>query len=1153
MTDHYWQDFFDEVDIDRGVDLLKRDAVKKCREDEEQIVKGTVVAGVDRFSPEVEASTAVIVDGKLHVARLRWGCTCQRGRDPKKKDHPCGHAAALLWSYQNQRLAGAGFPIIPAAKTTSDHDPDPEPAAESVPAGQPGKPARPRGRPPAHAPQQNAPPQKRPDPEVPEWTGRTSWRAVPALPAPTAAPAYECAAGLPRTNDQAIRRLFRQPETPAVSDLFFVLDRNAPERVRIALVTGQLQDGLVRRIVQREMSLLQSTAPGVFPSHQVTDEDRLLLGALLASGKMGQGRRFIDLAESSCSGELLTRLLATGRLVTDEFRPLAPAAAIAAKPTWVAIGTSWRLSLSEPAIVLATSPAMVLIGTSLSSMTGITDERIVAVSHIPAMDEVAASHVARLLGVPMPVPMAPKPAVPIARVWRSTALRKDSTKPFTIELVTLVFRYGRTVVKAFDPSVRLGDGTPRDLTTEIRALEGVTASGLDRITDAVIVREIPTDIAEHTLVPLLPSSRADTVPLSPRALAILREHGWNIATRDDQFQELTVVEESRLVAEAGRQFGSRFELHIGVQVDQGQVDLVPVLLSLLEAGDDGVAALERCPEDPEQVYLPIGPLRVIQLHRARLARLLGFITAMCTRVGKQVQIERLALGTSTLLDLVPRWLDRKRFNAIIGDLRLLLEPGTCQEPSGFRGSLRAYQRTGLAWLQRLRETGHHGILADDMGLGKTVQILAHLEIERAAGRLTTPALIVAPASVVGNWIREARAFLPQARVLLFHGALRDPARLDGQDLVITTYGTLIRDQVFMQRRWSHLVCDEAQCLKNDDVKAAQVVRAIAADLKLSLTGTPVENHLGELWAQMNWLVPEVLGSKADFERVFRTPIERHQNQTRMELLRGRMSPFMLRRTKEAVAADLPPKTACVIRVPLDDEQRDLYEAVRLAMDARIAAALTERSSNQSRFVVLDALLRLRQTCCDPSLVKTIPHQVTRSAKLDALMELLSTMTAEGRRILVFSQFTTMLDLIAARLASAGMTFSMLTGEIPVAKRDELVQSFQQGRSQVFLISLKAGGAGLNLQAADTVVLYDPWWNPAVEDQAIDRAHRIGQDKPVFVYRLVAEGTLEERILDLQARKQALADAVYGDEEQVASRLSDDDLKALFAPITRLGT
>jgi superfamily II DNA or RNA helicase len=1149
---HYWQDFFEVTDIDHGVDLLTASALKKCREDEEQVLKGTIVDRSERFSPEVEVSTADIVKGRLHLERLRWGCSCRRGRDPRMKGDPCGHAAALLWSYQNQRLAGAGYPIIPATRTT------PKPAAAAPrPATTPA--ARPRGRPRTDSPPSSTPdrpvqPRKRPEPSVREWTGREHWRAAQPVPAPSPTPTYACTPGLPRTSDQAIRRLFKPAATAATSDLFFVLDRGSPDRVRLSLVTGQLQDGLVRRIVHREVSLLQASGPGVYPTLQVTDEDRFLLGALLASGKLGQGRRFIELADSASSGELLTRLLATGRLVTEEFRPLAPAPAITATPTWVMSGTAWRLTLvSEPAIALATTPAMVVTASSLGPLVGITDERMVAVSHIPALDEVAASHAARLLGVPMPVPMAPMPVVPIARVWRATALRKDSTKPFTIELVTLVFRYGRTLVKAFDPSVRLSDGTPRDLAAEIRALAGVSASGLDRLTDALSVREMPDGLAEQTLVPPLPSSRTDAVPLPPRAVAVLQEHGWNIAMRDDQFQYRTVVEEGRLVAEAGRQVGSRFELHLGVQIDQGQVDLVPMLLSLIEAGEQGLAALEHRAGDPEQVYLPIGPLTVIQVTRARLVRLLSFITAMCTRVGKQVHVERLDLGAGEIIDLVPRWLDRSRFETIIGDLRSLIEPGTCQEPAGFRGSLRDYQRTGLAWLQQLRATGHHGILADDMGLGKTVQILAHLEIERSSGRLQQPALIVAPASVVGNWVREAKTFLPQARVLLFHGATRDPGQLDQQDLVITTYGTLIRDQVLVKRTWSHLVCDEAQCLKNDDVKAAQVVRSIVADLRLSLTGTPVENHLGELWAQMNWVMPELFESKADFERVFRSPIERSNDQTRLALLRGRLSPFMLRRTKEAVASDLPPKTSCVIRVPLEAEQRDLYEAVRLAMDARITSALAERGTNQSRFVMLDCLLRLRQTCCDPSLVTAIPHQVTASAKLDALMELLATLTAEGRRILVFSQFTSMLDLIAARLTSAQMTFSLLTGEVPVAKRDALISAFQQGLSHVFLISLKAGGTGLNLQAADTVVLYDPWWNPAVEDQAIDRAHRIGQDKPVFVYRLVAEGTLEERILDLQARKQALADAVYGDDEQVASRLTDDDVKALFAPMSKLST
>ena len=300
---------------------------------------------------------------------------------------------------------------------------------------------------------------------------------------------------------------------------------------------------------------------------------------------------------------------------------------------------------------------------------------------------------------------------------------------------------------------------------------------------------------------------------------------------------------------------------------------------------------------------------------------------------------------------------------------------------------------------------------------------------------------------------------------------------------------------------------------------------------------------------MHWLNPGLLGSRATFDTAFRTPIEKAGDQTRLEQLQRRIAPFLLRRTKALVAKDLPAKTSSILAVRLEGGQRDLYESVRIAMDDRLASALKDKGLRRSRIEVLDALLKLRQCCCDPRLVKAKgASSVKLSAKLDALCELLPTLIEDGRRILIFSQFTSMLALIDKSLEELEIKRVILTGETPVPQRQALIDRFQNGEVPVFLISLKAGGTGLNLTAADTVILYDPWWNPAVEDQAIDRVHRIGQDKPVFVYRIVAQGTVEERMVELQGRKRALADALYGDEERVAGDLTEADLAALLAPI-----
>jgi len=309
----------------------------------------------------------------------------------------------------------------------------------------------------------------------------------------------------------------------------------------------------------------------------------------------------------------------------------------------------------------------------------------------------------------------------------------------------------------------------------------------------------------------------------------------------------------------------------------------------------------------------------------------------------------------------------------------------------------------------------------------------------------------------------------------------------------------------------------------------------------------MENHLGEVWSMFHFLMPGFLGTQERFGRLFRQPIEKQVDQDRQQLLRRRLQPFMLRRTKERVARELPPKTEIIRTVPLEGEQRDLYETVRLAMDKKIREEIHQKGFNQSHIMILDALLKLRQVCCDPRLLKLDKAKgIQTSAKLDMLLEMLSEMLDEGRKVLLFSQFTSMLALIEEAFQQRGITYSLLTGQ--TRDRESAIQAFQEGDAQVFLISLKAGGTGLNLTAADTVIHYDPWWNPAVEQQATDRAHRIGQDKPVFVYKLLTEETVEEKILQLQARKQALSDALYDQDSENNAPFNQDELMDLLKPL-----
>jgi len=492
-------------------------------------------------------------------------------------------------------------------------------------------------------------------------------------------------------------------------------------------------------------------------------------------------------------------------------------------------------------------------------------------------------------------------------------------------------------------------------------------------------------------------------------------------------------------------------------------------------------------------------------------------------------------------------------------------------PTGLKLSLRDYQQHGLNWLQHLRRLDLGALLADDMGLGKTIQTLAHMLKEKETGALSSPALVVAPTSLMHNWQAEAARFTPDLKVLLLHGSDRKASfsRLEHYDLVLTTYALLHRDgHVLKRRHWSMFILDEAQNIRNPRTHAARAARELEADQRICLTGTPMENHLGELWALFDFLMPAYLSDIRTFSRCFRKPIEQERDSNRQTLLNLRIRPFMLRRNKDEVAAELPEKTDIIRTVEMGDTQRELYEGIRLLMHQKVRDAMQRMGKGQSHIIVLDALLKMRQVCCDPRLLKhalldkKLPDAKAEtatasaitlesidkagSAKLDMLRQMLPEMIAEGRRILLFSQFTRMLNIIAALCDELSIPYVTLTGA--TRNRAIPVEAFQNHEAPLFLISLKAGGVGLNLAAADSVIHYDPWWNPAAEAQASDRAHRIGQDKPVFVYKLITGGSVESRILDMQMRKKKLADALYKGSKQGSPVWSDAELESLFAPL-----
>jgi superfamily II DNA or RNA helicase len=649
-----------------------------------------------------------------------------------------------------------------------------------------------------------------------------------------------------------------------------------------------------------------------------------------------------------------------------------------------------------------------------------------------------------------------------------------------------------------------------------------------------------------------------------RTLPALRRDGWEVIETprwpfrlSTEAASLSVVTRS----EAGAAFQGNDWFSLGFQAEIGgkAVDVAPLIAAFLEQSREEwdevpeVEALARhLAERP--VYLDRGKAGYAALDLSPLAPLLHLFLTHHAELGalhpSDATVARLAEEALAGSDI--RFADKAGILPLARSLQTLAEAKTFEAPKGLKAQLRDYQAYGAAWMGSLLAAGFGGVLADDMGLGKTVQVLALLQARREAGAMG-PALIIVPTSLLHGWQTQAAQFTPDLRLVVLHGtgraALREAALK--ADLVLTTYPLLARDRDWLAAQdWPLVILDEAQTLKNPASQMAKTLRDIPAKGRLALTGTPLENSLQDIWTLIDWINPGLLGDRKRFQTLFRTPIEKHGDAGAQARLNRRLRPFLLRRTKDEVAGELPPKTEILERVDLPNAQKALYETVRSAMDARVREAIGTRGLAAARITVLDALLKLRQVCCDPGLVKTeAARSVTESAKRARLRELLGELVAEGRRVLVFSQFVEMLRLIETDLTEAGIAHLTLTGQ--TQNRAGMLEAFAQGHAPVFLLSLKAGGVGLTLTEADTVILYDPWWNPAVERQAMDRTHRIGQDRPVFVHRLVAAGTVEEKILDMQSRKQALADALFDTAADAATPLLDETtLQDLFAPLGR---
>jgi superfamily II DNA or RNA helicase len=638
------------------------------------------------------------------------------------------------------------------------------------------------------------------------------------------------------------------------------------------------------------------------------------------------------------------------------------------------------------------------------------------------------------------------------------------------------------------------------------------------------------------------------------AVPQLRSLGW-IVDIDTDYPWQTVAPDAALAATIATE-GERpdwFSLELGIDVDGHRVDLLPALLAIL----DNTSSLDQLARTPRRcLAVPVGKRKFLTVPPDRLRILLDVLREMHRDRGK---LSAPLTRATALAELGAAMHETGRPIAWAGDtsvrdrgydLAIGPRPTVSVIAAGLQAQLRGYQEDGVRWLQHLRACSTGGILADDMGLGKTLQSVAHILLEKEAGRLDRPVLIVTLTSLVGNWQREFGKFAPSLSVVALHGPGRHErlAELGNYDVAITTYPLVWRDREALDEHSFHtVILDEAHAVKNPDGLAHEAIRGLTAANRLALSGTPIENHLGELWALFDLVNPGMLGSADDFKTSFRSPIEQHGDHRRLDTLRERVRPYLLRRTKECVAKELPPKTEIVRAIELSGAQRELYEGLRMAAHADVRAHIRERGIGGSQIAILDALLKLRQVCCDPRLVGVdAARTVTESAKYTMLLDLIDQQLAAGRRILLFSQFARMLALISEGLLGKGVGHVTLTGA--TADRQKPIDAFERGRADVFLISLKAGGAGLNLTSADTVIHYDPWWNPAVQAQATDRAYRIGQQKPVFAFSLIAAGSVEERMLVLQRRKKRLAEAIYAEGSGDVAGLSEVDIDDLLAPL-----
>ncbi|ELF6205385.1 DEAD/DEAH box helicase [Pseudomonas putida] len=918
------------------------------------------------------------------------------------------------------------------------------------------------------------------------------------------------------------------------------------------------------------------------PPRFVTEEDTRILRLLSALNQGGGQDRGYKLKGQE-GGELFQRALETGRMFYDVgFPPLHQGPVRRAEFRWVRLdnGNYRGLWYSGEEMLHCVIPLLPLyyfdlltseVGKVEHSLDPHVAVQLTIAPDVPEHLVVPLSHKLNALShkVPTPTPVQeqlldhiqPKPLLSLGSLEYTAYMPKTGRMQRQMQhRAALAFDYDGLQVSGTDekPLTRLAGSTSQRIRRQPQA-ELALRKALRDLGFKPATRQskaLPDSAGEMFQ---LPDDEA-WLRFAREGLPRLRQAGWNIDVhRDFAFNLQEVDDWYATIDEApGHEW---FDLELGIVVDGQRHSLLPIVLQLLRSSPELLRPNELVRRsDDEHLLIDLNrgrldaPALRVALPYGRIKAVMGTLGELYLHegtAGPALRMERADAARLNDIEGLPLHWEGGQHVRDLG--RRLRDARDLQvaPPAGLQASLRPYQQQGLNWLQALQEMGTGGILGDDMGLGKTLQALAHLLLEKEAGRLEAPALAVMPTSLIPNWLDEAQRFAPDLRVLALHGPGRSKhfAKLHEYDLVLTTYALVPRDLEHLRAQaWHVLVLDEAQNIKSSTSKAALAVCELQAGQRLCLTGTPMENNLGELWSIFHFLMPGWLGDVKRFNQDYRTPIERHGDAERLGHLVTRIRPFLLRRTKEQVATELPAKTEMVHWVELSDAQRDTYEAVRVAMDKKVRDEIARNGAARSQIVILDALLKLRQVCCDLRLVKGVESKGNQAdkGKLGALLEMLDELLSEGRRVLLFSQFTSMLALIQQELEKRSIRYSLLTGD--TRDRRTPVQQFQQGDSEVFLISLKAGGVGLNLTAADTVIHFDPWWNPASENQATDRAYRIGQDKPVFVFKLITRGTVEEKIQLLQQEKAALAASLLDGGQAGQWRMGDEEIEALFAPL-----